>query len=298
MRKTYLAALMLAIFAMAAPAQQEYPALTFAADGEVIEGYFVRHNGSTVSLRINGTVTNFNASDLGVVIFDNGYTNFYRDKDNMHLAAPHLVILKNGAVIPGNVYSMVPNGRITIATNRGATVTYNSVEVARIYFNPGPLFDSVEITGQNSLAMLDDGEDEPEAGNPDERDRKKDRKKNKRKDKNDENVVKLGGGEVFISFRDGGVTRGIVKDLSGNPLQVSLQDGRTFPLTSLRMINYVETRTNYPADQNKINPGFATLILRNGAVVSGTIIDYRGAGEWELHTGQRIPWSQIARIYF
>ena len=57
----------------------EYNAWVVKADGEQLEAMFVVQNGTSVTLRVEGQLVNFNTGELGVVIFDNNYTDFYKD---------------------------------------------------------------------------------------------------------------------------------------------------------------------------------------------------------------------------
>ena len=292
----------LAALALVTPAifAQEYTTLVYSTAGEEATVQFVRHQEFTVTFRVDGLLREVNANDIGVVIFDNNYTNFYGDRDRLDTADPHLIVLKRGAVIGGRLISMIPQQRATIQTARGA-VTYNAVDIARVYYNPRPFFDAVEITGNNTLALPEgaaEGDDEDRA---DDRDRGKDRNKGKGKGKNKDRgnkevVQRLGGGDAFIVFRNGGTTTGTVYDVQGANPELVLRDGRKFPLGQIRMINFVETRSKYAKD--KPQAGWATIIMRNGAVITGRIIDYRGAGQWELADGRMIAGGQVARIYF
>lgn len=298
MKRLLCTLIALALFVPFATAD-EYNARVFSKEGEIAMVKFVRHQEFTVTLRVDGLIREVSANDIGVMIFDNNYTNFYGDRDRVNLADPHLIVLKNGAYIGGRLVSMIPNQRATIQTPRGS-VTYNAVDIARIYYNPRPFFDSVDVTGNNSVEMLadDDGDDEDKAD--DDGGKNRDRNKGKGKDKNRGNnnnaVQRLGGGDCFIVFRNGGTTTGNVYDVTGANPELVLRDGRKFPLSQIRMINFVETRAKYAKDNPKA--GWATIIYRNGAVTTGRIIDHRGNNEWELADGRMIPGGQVARIYF
>lgn len=276
---------------------EEYTVQVYSTTGEEAVTQFVRQQEFTVTFRVEGLIREVSANDIGVIIFDNNYTNFYGDLDRIDMADPNLIVLKRGVYIGGRLISMIPDGRATIQTERGA-VTYNAVDIARIYFNPRPFFAAVAITGNNTVALpADDGggdEDQADKGNRD-RDRNKNKGKNKDRD-NNEAVQRLGGGDAFIVFRNGGTTLGNVYDVTGANPELVLRDGRKFLLTQIRMINFVETRANYAQDKPQV--GWATFIMRNGTVITGRVVDYRGAGEWELADGRMIPGGQVARIYF
>lgn len=292
------------IVPLTAVAVEEYDALAFTAKGEMIKGSFLRQDDYKVIMRVEGQLYEYPSNDLAVVIFDNNYTNFYRDRDSQTSADPNLVILKQNAHVSGRVTSVVPGERIVIQ-RRDGVVSYNTHDVARIYYNPRPLFALAEITGNNTLKLPepeeetggddDKGGDKKRGGGKD-RD-KKDPGKNKNK-KKPKPAERLAGGEVFIRMKGGATTRGLIYDAQGRNLELILRDGRKFLVNNIDIINYVEVKNNYPKDKNLIRPGGATFIMRNGGTAYGVVLDYRGDGEWELADGRRLRWNQIARIYF
>lgn len=292
MKRTLYTLAALALFVSLAAAD-EYTAMVYSTAGEQAETQFVSQRDYTVTFRVNGLIREINANDIGVVIFDNNYTNFYGDQDRLNMADPNLIVLKSNAYIGGRLVSMIPNQQATIQTARG-TVTYNAVDIARVYFNPRPFFDAVEITGNNTVALpADENQGDENQGN----DKGKNRDRNKNKNRgNDEAVQRLGGGDCFIVFRNGGTTLGNIYDVTGTNPELVLRDGRKFVLSQIRMINFVETRSNYAKDNPQA--GWATFIMRNGAVVTGRVIDFRGNNEWELADGRMIPNAQVARVYF
>lgn len=289
MRKWILVVLAVSFMAMPVKAQ-EYPALVYTVGGEEINCSFVRQDGFTVVLRIEGVQRQYSPNDLAVVIFDNNYTNYYTDQQALESANPNMAFLKQGHVlIPGRVLSVVPQGITQIELPTRGVARYNTVEIARIYYNPRPFFDKATITGNNTVEFAADenkGDDDSKKGN------RKDRKKKEKK------VESLVGGQVFIKMKGGATTRGIVYDVTGTDPQLVLTDGRKLMLRDISLINYVEVKDNYPKDKRSIKVGGATFIMRNGAVTYGQVIDYRGDGEWELADGRMLPWGQIARIYF
>jgi hypothetical protein len=237
-------------------------------------------------------IREYNVNDLAVVIFDNNYTNFYQDRDSIHLANPHMMIMKRGEVIPGRVVSVVPDASTTVTLPQDRPFRVMTVDVARIYYNPRPFFDKAEITGNNTV-VIDTGEEGGGKGGG-----KGGGRKGGGKGGGKEDVEKLFGGDVYVKMKGGASTRGLIYDVTGVNPELVFRDGRKILLANVAIINYIEVKDNYPGDKQKVKLGTATFIMRNGAVVYGQVVDFRGEDEWELTDGRRISWSQIARIYF
>jgi hypothetical protein len=292
MHKTILT--LVAVLFAAVPAAAQYNALVYTVDGDAFECVFVRQDGFNITLRFGSENRVYNANDLAVVIFDNGFTNFYRDRDSHAMADPNYLVQKNGGVVIGMITSFVPDGTVVINRPGGGTFNLPAVDFARVYYNPRPFFEKAKITGNTTVefAAADDGEDDNQGkgrGNGKNRDKANGKKPQ---------VESLVGGEVFVRMKNGGTTRGIVYDVMSRDPELVFNDGRRIRLSEIDLINYAEVKFDYKEDKNRLRLGGATMIMRNGGVAYGVIIDYRGDGEWEFNDGRRIPWSQIARIYF
>lgn len=287
---------LLALLCIAVPAAAQYNALVYSVDGEAFECQFVRQDGFNVTLRFGAETRVYNANDLAVVIFDNGFTNFYKDRDSHQMADPNYLVQKNGGVVIGQVVSFIPNGTVVVNRPGGGSFNLPAVDFARVYYNPRPFFANVKITGNNTVELAANGGDDEGRG----RDNGKDRDKGKGKGKgnNQPQVESLVGGEVFLRLKNGATTRGIIYDVGSRDPELIFTDGRKLRLSDVDLINYREVKSDYKEDKNRIRIGGATFILHNGGVVYGVVVDYRGQGEWEFTDGRRVPWSQISRIYF
>jgi hypothetical protein len=291
MKKYFIGVLALAVLSGLGSAQ-ESPSWMILADGTSMEIIFVSQIGNTITVKQEGQTVTYNTWEVGALIFDNGYTDFYSDDANKARANPHLAVQKSGDVLAGSVTSFLPGGQMVIVI-QSRPYTYEANTVARIYYNVHAFFAAVEITGKNSLVAEDEDEGEEEE-KPD-----RDRKDKDKKKEEEVQYQTLVGGEVLIVLRGGASTLGIISDVRGTQATIWLRDGRQIPLANIKFINYQSTQTDYPGDKGKVQVGWVTFIMRNGAVTHGLIKDYRGTDPfWELQDGRQIPASQVGRIYF
>ena len=291
MKKSVILTMALLLIAGLALAQN---VLVYSTEGEYVNAGFVKIENNRLFLNINGQLDSVDVNEVAVLIFDNGYTNFYKDRDSHGGADPNMIVMKRDQNYFGRAAAGYASGKLTMTRSAGGYFEIPMHEIARIYFNPRPFFQKAVITGNNSIEW-DNGNKQTTPDN----NRKKDKKKNKKnRNKPAQNVQKLGGGMVAIQFRNSSSTTGIIFDAQGRDLELVLRDNRRFNMRSIKMINYEEVKFNYPSENKLKKPGFATFILRGGGVMYGQIIDYRGQGEWELAGGQRIRWNQVKRIYF
>jgi hypothetical protein len=291
---------------------QEYDALVYLTNGEGHTCKLINMSDFRVNLRINGVFREYQTSDVGVIILNNDYTDFYRDQGNLRMAAPHMMILKNGDQINGRVKNITP-GQPIIIEFQGRDLQYNPSDVARVYLNPAVLFDKYYVVSANVLNV-----EKPKAQQQAKKNdsNAKGSSRTKTKDKVDKNKgnnnnnqkkkatpkpqpkpQRLGGGQVLITFRNGGTTSGIIYDVSGGQPELVLRDGRRFALNSIYQINYFEVVDRYKEDNN-LPRGGAVFIFRNGGSTVGQVIDYRGRDEWELSDGRMIPANTVKRIIF
>lgn len=291
MKKSIFLTMALVLIVSMAMAQN---VLVFSTEGEYVNCNFVKIENNRVFLNVNGQIEAMDPNEIAVLIFDNGFTNYYKDRDFHGQADPNMIVMKRDQHYFGRVSTAYAGDKVMMTRSAGGFMEIPINQVARIYFNPRPFFQSAVITGNNSIEW-DYGEEEAEETTV----KKKNRNKKKNRPNNRRNAVeKLGGGMVAIQFRNSSSTTGIIYDAQGRDLELVLNDGRKFNMRNIKMINYEEVKFNYPSENRYKKPGYATFILRGGGVQYGQIIDYRGQGEWELVGGQRIRWNQVKRIYF
>lgn len=294
MRKLALTGLVIVALASVAAAE-EYGAWVVKADGQSMNAFFVRQTGTTITLRVDGQTYNYNTGEIGLVVFNNDYTDFSLDEANKSRANPHLLVQKNGDVLGGNLTAFTPGGKMTMVVS-SRLYTYDAVTAARIYYNIHAFFASVTVTGKNTIAT--GGEEEEEEKEKEKKGKREKKNGKKGKDKK-ETYEAMVGGQVFIRMKNGATTTGLIYDVMGTGPTLVLTDGRRINIPNIDIINYQSTQHNYPGDKRKIKVGGATFIMRNGAVASGVVYDYRGEDPyWELTDGRRIMASQVARIYF
>lgn len=294
MKKALLLTMALVMIAGLALAQN---VLVYSTEGEYVNAGFVKIENNRVFLNVNGQIDSVDANDISVLIFDNGFTNFYKDRDAHAQADPNMIVMKRDQNYFGRASHAYSGGKLTMTRSAGGFFEIPLDQVARIYFNPRPFFAKAVITGNSTIEWAVD--EETPGTDPDPAQGRNNGKKRGGGNKNNRQnaAQQLGGGMVAIQFRNNSSTTGIIFDAQGKDLELVLNDGRKFNMRTIKMINYQEVDFNYPKENKLKKPGYATFILRGGGVVYGQIIDYRGQGEWELVGGQRILWNQVLRIY-
>lgn len=101
------------------------------------------------------------------------------------------------------------------------------------------------------------------------------------------------GEKVIAKVIDVSRTRHVMElqDTSGDTMEIKLAE--------IWMINFVNTKWDFPKERDKIVTAEHYFFLKNSEIISGRIIDFsRNLKVFELNTGEKIRIGSIRRIYF
>ena len=105
-------------------------------------------------------------------------------------------------------------------------------------------------------------------------------------------------GKAAFFLRGGEMIIGELGDLSRTRLVFTLRDGREFALSSIWMINFINTDWNFPEERAKMDKDQHYLISRTGRMISGKILDFSHNMGFEFDNGDRVRLAEVQRIYF
>ena len=105
--------------------------------------------------------------------------------------------------------------------------------------------------------------------------------------------------ESAIFLRNGNMIMGEIIDISSTRRVLQLKDGTEIKLTNIWMINFINTKWNFPGERKQIKTADHYFFLKNGSIIYGKIIDFSSnLRVFELDTGKKIKINAIRRIYF
>ncbi|MCP2619098.1 hypothetical protein NLC82_06735, partial [Candidatus Aminicenantes bacterium AC-335-A11] len=109
----------------------------------------------------------------------------------------------------------------------------------------------------------------------------------------------LRANESAIFLRNGNMIIGEIVDISSARRVLQLKDGTEIKLTNIWMINFINTKWNFPGERKQIKTADHYFFLKNGSIIYGKIIDFSSnLRVFELDTGEKIKIGAIRRIYF
>jgi len=101
------------------------------------------------------------------------------------------------------------------------------------------------------------------------------------------------GEKIIAKVIDVSRTRNVIE------LQDTSGDTKEIKLAEIWMINFINTKWDFPKERDKIVTAEHYFFLKNSEIISGRIIDFsRNLKVFELNTGEKIRIGSIRRIYF
>ncbi|MCP2605027.1 hypothetical protein NLC29_02605 [Candidatus Aminicenantes bacterium AH-873-B07] len=108
----------------------------------------------------------------------------------------------------------------------------------------------------------------------------------------------LRANEAAIFLRNGNMVIGKIIDISSTRRVLQLKDGTEIKLINIWMINFINTKWNFPEERRQITTADHYFFLKNGNIIYGRIVDFStNLRVFELDTGEKIKIGAIRRIY-
>jgi len=112
-------------------------------------------------------------------------------------------------------------------------------------------------------------------------------------------LQRLPQGTQAIFLKDGESTAGKIVDVILPQLDFKLEDGKTFPLRDIWMINFESAEWNFPQERNGLETNDHYVFLKNGDIHSGRLSAYSAETKsLVFESGEYFPLVQCRRIYF